>query len=142
MAHPGHCPGRRRPYRYCSLGIAPDDTIYISYRDPQDGSLKCNRRPTVHLHRRPSVGKKRLAQGAQWLWSDEHGNSVRNAVWICVALLAYVYAGYPLLVGFLARFFPALNCAGVFDQSVRCSSRIQRRPVTLPNSKTRLHLIS
>jgi len=39
--------------------------------------------------------------------------------WICVALLAYVYAGYPLLVGFLARFFPQpVNCAGVFDQSV------------------------
>jgi hypothetical protein len=28
------------PYRYSSLGIATDDTIYISYRDPQDGSLK------------------------------------------------------------------------------------------------------
>jgi hypothetical protein len=28
------------PYRYSSLGIAPDDTIYISYRDPQDGSLR------------------------------------------------------------------------------------------------------
>jgi hypothetical protein len=26
--------------RYCSLAIAPDDTIYISYRDPEDGSLK------------------------------------------------------------------------------------------------------
>jgi cellulose synthase/poly-beta-1,6-N-acetylglucosamine synthase-like glycosyltransferase len=39
--------------------------------------------------------------------------------WICVALLAYVYAGYPLLVGFLARFFPQpVNCTGIFDQSV------------------------
>jgi hypothetical protein len=28
------------PYRYSSLGIAPDDTVYISYRDPQDSSLK------------------------------------------------------------------------------------------------------
>jgi hypothetical protein len=28
------------PYRYSSLGVAPDDTIYISYRDSQDGSLK------------------------------------------------------------------------------------------------------
>jgi len=28
------------PYRYSSLGIASDNTIYISYRDPQDGSLK------------------------------------------------------------------------------------------------------
>jgi hypothetical protein len=28
------------PYRYSSLGIGPDDTIYISYRDSQDGSLK------------------------------------------------------------------------------------------------------
>ena len=27
-------------YRYSSLGVGPDDTIYISYRDPQDGSLK------------------------------------------------------------------------------------------------------
>ena len=32
--------GGSEPYRYSSLGIAPDDTIYISYRDPQDGSLK------------------------------------------------------------------------------------------------------
>jgi len=28
------------PYRYSSLGVGPDDTIYISYRDPEDGSLK------------------------------------------------------------------------------------------------------
>lgn len=28
------------PYRYCSMGIAADDRIYISYRDPVDGSLK------------------------------------------------------------------------------------------------------
>jgi len=27
-------------YRYSSLGIAADDTIYVSYRDPEDGSLK------------------------------------------------------------------------------------------------------
>lgn len=33
-------PGGSDPYRYSSLGIGPDDTIYISYRDPQDGSLK------------------------------------------------------------------------------------------------------
>jgi len=33
-------PGGREPYRYSSLGIGPDDTIYISYRDSQDGSLK------------------------------------------------------------------------------------------------------
>jgi len=40
--------GAGDPYRYCSLGIAPDDTIYISYRDPQDGSLKVAiGRPTV-----------------------------------------------------------------------------------------------
>ncbi len=28
------------PYRYSALSIGPDDTIYISYRDPQGGSLK------------------------------------------------------------------------------------------------------
>jgi hypothetical protein len=33
-------PGGGEPYRYSSLGIGPDDTIYISYRDSQDGSLK------------------------------------------------------------------------------------------------------
>jgi len=33
-------PGGSDPYRYSSLGVGPDDTIYISYRDPQDGSLK------------------------------------------------------------------------------------------------------
>jgi hypothetical protein len=32
--------GGSDPYRYSSLGVAPDDTIYISYRDSQDGSLK------------------------------------------------------------------------------------------------------
>jgi hypothetical protein len=26
--------------RFSSIGIAPDDTIYVSYSDPQDGSLK------------------------------------------------------------------------------------------------------
>lgn len=33
-------PGGSDPNRFSSIGIAPDDTIYISYRDPQDGSLK------------------------------------------------------------------------------------------------------
>ncbi len=33
-------PGGSDPYRYSSLAVGPDDTIYISYRDPQDGSLK------------------------------------------------------------------------------------------------------
>ncbi len=33
-------PGGSEPYRYSSLGVGPDDTIYISYRDSQDGSLK------------------------------------------------------------------------------------------------------
>lgn len=33
-------PGGNDPNRFSSIGIAPDDTIYISYRDPQDGSLK------------------------------------------------------------------------------------------------------
>src|SRR5262249_11501591 len=28
------------PYRFSSLGIGSHDDIYISYRDPQDGSLK------------------------------------------------------------------------------------------------------
>ena len=28
------------PYRYSSLGIAPDDTIYVSFRDSADASLK------------------------------------------------------------------------------------------------------
>jgi hypothetical protein len=27
-------------YRYSSLAVGPDDSIYISYRDPQEGSLK------------------------------------------------------------------------------------------------------
>jgi hypothetical protein len=33
-------PGGSEPYRYSSLGVGPDDMIYISYRDSQDGSLK------------------------------------------------------------------------------------------------------
>jgi hypothetical protein len=33
-------PAGTEPYRYSSLGVGPDDTIYISYRDPQDGSLR------------------------------------------------------------------------------------------------------
>jgi hypothetical protein len=33
-------PGGSELYRYSSLGVGPDDTIYISYRDPQDSSLK------------------------------------------------------------------------------------------------------
>jgi len=33
-------PGGSEPYRYSSLGVGPDDTIYISYCDSQDGSLK------------------------------------------------------------------------------------------------------
>jgi hypothetical protein len=33
-------PGGSDPYRYSSLAISADDTIYISYRDPQDSSLK------------------------------------------------------------------------------------------------------
>ncbi len=32
--------GGRGAYRYSSLGVGPDDTIYVSYRDSQDGSLK------------------------------------------------------------------------------------------------------
>jgi len=31
--------GGSDPYRYSSIGIGPNDTVYISYRDPQDGSL-------------------------------------------------------------------------------------------------------
>lgn len=28
------------PYRFCSLVIGPDDTIYVAYRDPLDGSVE------------------------------------------------------------------------------------------------------
>lgn len=30
------------PYRYESLAIRPDDAIFISYRDPEDGSQKAS----------------------------------------------------------------------------------------------------
>jgi hypothetical protein len=33
-------PSGTEPYRYSSIGIGPDDTIYISYRDSQDASLQ------------------------------------------------------------------------------------------------------
>lgn len=38
--------------------------------------------------------------------------------WLCAGLLAYVYAGYPVLIGFLAKLFPAsLNSTGPFETS-------------------------
>jgi cellulose synthase/poly-beta-1,6-N-acetylglucosamine synthase-like glycosyltransferase len=39
--------------------------------------------------------------------------------WICAALLAYVYIGYPLLIGFLAILFPRpADSRGTLDQTV------------------------
>jgi cellulose synthase/poly-beta-1,6-N-acetylglucosamine synthase-like glycosyltransferase len=39
--------------------------------------------------------------------------------WISAAVPAYVYIGYPLLVGFLAKFFPQpVDCTGAFEPSV------------------------
>jgi cellulose synthase/poly-beta-1,6-N-acetylglucosamine synthase-like glycosyltransferase len=44
---------------------------------------------------------------------------VETLFWICGALLAYVYIGYPILIGFLAKFFPhRADSTGAFDQSV------------------------
>jgi cellulose synthase/poly-beta-1,6-N-acetylglucosamine synthase-like glycosyltransferase len=44
---------------------------------------------------------------------------LKSQFWICVALLAYVYIVYPLLVGWLARLFPqAVNSDESFKPSV------------------------
>ena len=44
---------------------------------------------------------------------------VETLFWICMTVLVYVYIGYPLLVGFLAKFFPQpVDCTGAFDQPV------------------------